>query len=577
MVLRGHGVKFVVRRAEVAYDPLAERLAVANTTMSEGAYFTHPNLVAKAIGFATKPKLTCMCLMLCLVASGCRQNSGISEVTAPKPSQSFAYVNYAAKRGKIVYNVKYQPQTVVFDEPATERAFRRVSRDASTYILDASEPAVRQLKPGSVLFLYGVALRKVTAVQTKGSYVVVSTTQADLTDAIRDGQIEWQVPIDITEGASQAIPRNKISTLSDVFSPPVWAAEKDPPGLHFEGRLLDFDFEMGFVPESIKRIKVDMDLKTTKLGGAVVELKGDGYVNNIASLGKILISNGVLDEFDYSNDAFNGKIEFVWTAQQQTAPIFIKAVKIHIPGASWEFPLVLGGLPFVLELSAAIIVHPALSSKGSFSTGEFTVSYDAKSGFKTTKAGTTGEGEGTTTQTISHDTSIFGIGPSGFVAALELPRVELSLGFMGPVPRVDPVGPNMDLVLGLAPASNFSMSVIYTKMNQAWAVALPIKPFAFINMVTSASTLTSGMTGTLPLPGAVLQVPCENVHLVVGANIGVGAKIGFPVPHSVKGALGVLGPLVPHELTAEPFEAAVNIFKKESVVYKNGKKCLGDP
>src|ERR1700730_14760707 len=122
-------------------------------------------------------------LILGLLTSGCSHNAaptapepstGIPHVDrAAKPSsercKSFAYVESAARRGKIIYNVKYQPQTVVFDVAATEKALRGVSDDGSTYFLDSSQPAVRQLKPGSVLFLYGVALRKVTSLQTRGS------------------------------------------------------------------------------------------------------------------------------------------------------------------------------------------------------------------------------------------------------------------------------------------------------------------------------------------------------------------------------------------------------------------------
>jgi ribulose 1,5-bisphosphate synthetase/thiazole synthase len=180
------------------------------------------------------------------------------------------------------------------------------------------------------------------------------------------------------------------------------------------------------------------------------------------------------------------------------------------------------------------------------------------------------------TQEIKHDTSIFGIGPAGFVAALELPRAELALGIMSPsrLAEHDASG-SYDLIAGLAPGG---MDFKYTKIAQLGELieelALPVKPFAYFDVVTSASMVTSGMTGTMPLPGAVLQVPCENAHLVVAANVGVGAKIGFPLPHNVTSALG---PIVPHQATFEPFEAAMNIYKKETVAYKNGKKCLGDP
>jgi hypothetical protein len=538
------------------------------------------HLVTKLFRFVKKLKLICVFLTLFLLASGCDQKNNNRETKSRKaaiPSKHFSYVDYAAKRGKVVYNVKYQPRTVVFDEPATERAFRSVSRDGSTYVLEASEPAVRELKPGSVLFLYGVALRKVTGLRTKGSDVVVSTTQAELTDAIRDGEIAWEVPVDFTAGTTTTVAGRKTSSLSDLIIPPVWAAEEESPNLQFEGSFLDFDFAVKFTPEGADRIKIHISLKTTKLGGAVVEITGDGYVQHLTSIGKILISNGAVDELDFNNNGFNGKVEFTWTAQQQTVPTVVKAMKIRIPGASWEYPLIIGGLPFTLEVSAAVIVHPALTSKGSFSTGEYSVSYDAKAGFKTTKAGTTGEGGGDSTQEIKHDTSIFGIGPAGFVAALELPRVELALGFISPVSAFDSNLPNMDLIAGLAPNSKFSLGLVTTKIAEAWEVALPIKPFAYFDVVTSASTTTAGVTGTMPMPGAVLRVPCEKATLVLAANVGVGAKIGLPLhgllPHSVTSALG---PLVPHELTAEPFESAVNIYEKTSSAYKNGKKCLGD-
>jgi hypothetical protein len=487
----------------------------------------------------------------------------------PARSHNFsAFVNHASQRGKITSQVKYQPQTVVFDEPATERAFKSLGNDGSTFTLDGAEPAVRQLKPGSVLFLYGVALRRVTAVASKGADVIVTTTQADLTDAIKDGNIQWQVPVDFTVGASLATPQ-KTAWLHDLLMRPVWAAES---GLNFEGSFLDWDCELGFVPEGANRIKLDIDVKTSSLGGAVVELKGDGYIENLSSIGSILINNGQLDDVEFGTEGFNGKINFMWTAQQQVVPTVVKEVKLKIPGAVWEYPLVIGGLPFILEISAAIIVHPALTSKGSFTTAEFTVTYNGKEGFKSSRAGTATEGDVHGSEQISHETSIFGIGPAGFVGALELPRVELALGIMSPFERIN-VSSAPNWVGTLNPGSTYLK--VATMANIIEELALPIKPFAFANIVTSASTLTSGQTGTMP--GPMMMMPCQKAQLIVAGNVGVGAKIGFET-HSVlpHGVTNALGSLLPHTTTFEPFEAAMPIFKKEYVAYKNGIKCLGD-
>jgi hypothetical protein len=496
----------------------------------------------------------------------------------PVASSHFrSFVNHASQRGKVTYEVVYQPETVVFDEAATERAFIGISDDAATFTLDGAEPAVRQLKPGSVLFLYGVALRRVTAVESHGSEIIVSTTQADLTDAIRDGKIEWQVPVDFEVGAIMARPQPKSawSSFSDVFIASVLAAE---PGLTLEGSLLNFDFEIGFVPEGENRLKLEINLKNNDVGGVTVELKGAGYVEHLNTIGKVLIHSDLgrskLDDLEFSADQFNGKVDFTWIAQQKSNQIKVfHETKIRIPGAVWEYPLVIGGLPFILEISAAVMVHPALTSKDSFTTGRFTLTYNAKEGFKSTNGGTASEGDVHGSESIEHDTSIFGLGPSAFLAALELPRVELALGVMSPLNMfLTSTAPNW--VGALNPETPYLRITKLSKMIEN--AAFPIKPFAYANIVTSASTVTSGTTGTMA-GGAMLTAPCEKAQLDIGGNVGVGAKIGFDIHHLATENLGkTLGSLLPHEATFEPFEASMQIFKKEQIAYKNGVKCLGD-
>jgi hypothetical protein len=525
----------------------------------------------QALSYSTASrKLPCLCMVLALLAGGCQHSPpGVRNL------DSFDYLHDAARRGKVVYDVKYQPETVVFDESATTRALRKLSSDGSSITLDAAVPEVRLLKPGSVLFLYGVALRKVTAVQPSGSTVVVTTTQAELTDAIRDGRIEWQVPIDFSRGAIALVPSPQHTSLFDLLGRTVYA---DEPGLHFEGSFLDFDAEVGFIPEhDPDRLKIDIDLKTTNLGGAVIEIKGNGYVQDFNTSGKFLISNGVVEEVDDETEGLNGKIDFTWVAQQKVVHAAVKEVKIRIPGASWEYPLIIGGLPCILEFSAAVIVHPAFTAKDSISSGAFTVTYNGSEGFKKTSGATTTEGEPNGEGEIHHDSTIVSLGPSAFVAALELPRVELALGLVSPFALAENESFNKSMnVVDAFPGGSSSK---YTRVAHLGKMieefALPIKPFAYTDVVTSVGEFTSGVTGSLPGPAMV--TPCQRVTMMVGWNLGVGAKIGFEthkiLPH---GITDTLGSLLPKETTAEPFEAAVNIHKWQTTAYKNGVKCLGD-
>jgi hypothetical protein len=147
----------------------------------------------------------------------------------------------------------------------------------------------------------------------------------------------------------------------------------------------------------------------------------------------------------------------------------------------------------------------------------------------------------------------------GFVAALEMPRIELALGVMDPFHYVElsNMEKSSSLVAGLVPGGSSSWKIpMIGRFVEEYA--LPLKPFAFVDVVTSASTFTTGHVVTLtvaPVP------PCEKAQLIVAANVGVGAKIGFPVLH--------------HPITIEPFEASREIARKEYVAYKNGIKCIG--
>jgi hypothetical protein len=295
-------------------------------------------------------------------------------------SDSFAYAHYAEQRGKVSSEVTYKPETVVFDAATTERALRSVSPDGSIYLLDTNERPVGELKQGSVLFLYGVALRKVTKVESRGSTTTVSTVQADLTDAIQDGKLQWEVPVDFKAGAASMQVPHETSWFPHLFDTPIYAAESSS-GKTFKGSFYTpfatgpVKYEVKFTAESSHHLKIEAHFKTT-FGGAVIDLRGGGYVENLRNVGSIKIEKACYRQFDYSSPGFNGKALFTWTAQQQGIPLLFKELKIDIPGVSWKIPLVIGGFPFILEISANVKVTPALTSKGSYSTGQFLITYN---------------------------------------------------------------------------------------------------------------------------------------------------------------------------------------------------------
>ena len=99
------------------------------------------------------------------------------------------------------FDVTWSPNSVRLTRDQTLRSLRRVSRDGGTFTFAAGDPAIAALRPGQILLVWGIALRKVTAVEPAGATVVVRTDLVSLPEAIPSGHIAWNArPADFGQG-----------------------------------------------------------------------------------------------------------------------------------------------------------------------------------------------------------------------------------------------------------------------------------------------------------------------------------------------------------------------------------------
>ena len=88
------------------------------------------------------------------------------------------------------FDVEWNPDVVAVDRAAALRTVRGLSRDGATFRFAAGDPALAALAPGRILFLWGIAVRRVSAVQTVDGELVVSTTEVSLSEIFRNANIE---------------------------------------------------------------------------------------------------------------------------------------------------------------------------------------------------------------------------------------------------------------------------------------------------------------------------------------------------------------------------------------------------
>ena len=88
------------------------------------------------------------------------------------------------------FEVEWNPDVVAVDRAAALRSLHGISRDGATFRFAAGDPALAALAPGRILFLWGIAVRRVSAVQTVDGELVVSTTETSLSEIFRNANIE---------------------------------------------------------------------------------------------------------------------------------------------------------------------------------------------------------------------------------------------------------------------------------------------------------------------------------------------------------------------------------------------------
>ncbi len=106
-----------------------------------------------------------------------------------------AYIESVAEITPKNFKVEWNPATVAIDRAAALRSLRSISRDGAVIGLATSEPAVARLRPGSILWVWDIAVSKVQSLETKGDVTLVRTIPVALTEAIPNAEIEFEAPL----------------------------------------------------------------------------------------------------------------------------------------------------------------------------------------------------------------------------------------------------------------------------------------------------------------------------------------------------------------------------------------------
>lgn len=411
------------------------------------------------------------------------------------------------------FQATFTDKVVKMEQRVFLDSIRSVSSDNTTFVFDPSDSTASQLKQGSILFVPGIAMRKVDVATKQDGRLVVVTEDATLPDAFKEANIHWSAPVNFVEAQRQmqaalvpAAPVHPFSPLLGALHGTVYADSS----LSFSGEDDGWKYTVKAAPQPGK-LNLEMEVSRS-YNGIVVKVDGSGDVQNFETAANIVIKDGQLQSMDYENKGLNGSVNFNWEAAKEGGGVEAGEQKVKLP-SSFTIPMPIGGLPFSLEVSEALLLHPAFTGGSEVARGRFRVEYNGTQGFNVKEGNINQEGQGSAEGSIVDHFSLAPVAPVGFVAAVCMPRVELKLGtdtVFQVVKQYAPPGLADGLLNALkkTPFGSFIQQQVADKLKTTAA--------AYAQVVISTSTIAAGA-------GAL--IPCQRAQLITTISVGANATI----------------------------------------------------
>ncbi len=578
-----------------ASPPISFRRLAATTSQQVHRGLLIAGLAGAAVGCRAKPKAQEAGAPAGPPAGAAGQGQGTAQLRsgiAPMLVADSAGIRHYLESVDTVkgatFDVTWSPNAVRLTRDQTLRSLRRVSRDGATFTFAAGDPTIAGLKPGQILLVWGIALRKVTAVESQGPTTVVRTAIVSLPEAIPNGHIAWSAPTGFGQGivSPSVVPADTASKRASLERPAQgifrfasWrqgdgqeGAGQEPGGdqggegeageaelpHHADGEFKGYEYEVGYAnvggrldfqlearkgeeggdpfkepqenlgersrahgtehvggngnytgeehgaaltdeekkqkkehkeqeentKQGVGKPETPMDALTPKgLFGMANELldlrvKVRGHLDGFDTSGDISTASSRLGRFKARVEKLHGSADLDWIARLGEQGVFSEKVKLEIP-FNYDIPLIIGGLPFMIEIGANLLMTPGLTSHHASATGSYHITFDGAAGI--TATGTDVKTESSLSGNVEHGPrEVTSLGVSAILVAAQVPRIGFGFGLL-----------NTSAV-------------------------------AYVDHVIATSVVTAGAVGL---------VPCRRYQINSTFGAGVGVQIlGIPVP-----------------------------------------------
>lgn len=423
-----------------------------------------------------------------------------------------------------VFQLEYSDKTSIVDMETVARTFRGVTEDHRIFVFVDSPELRQRLIPGNYVLLEGLDLRKVDALaidpQTKN--LVVGTERANLREALKNADVEFTVPVDFGDlfGRLAAEHPTTTSTLPnrvlDWIQPTAYAGLSNDE-IEGEVQFSDSDFanwkthyHYSRNPDHSLNFNVELEREANGLN---VFLNAKGRVNRfIQQASFVMTKEGNMREY-FKNGGLHGTLDLDWSVKTSEVKTPKNEVRFKLPGKI-TIPLTeMTKLPMSVQISTALLFHPAFTGKDQVAKGGFHADFSGDEGVKVDQSGMQTDGQGDGNSAITQSFAFAPLSAFGLVMAIAAPRIELRMGTeeiwdLGKIPFPSSFAESLTDVL-------LKNTIAGKWLDKKVGNPLSIEGAAYFQLVLSTTAAHSGMLSL---------VPCQQFTTNVEGQLGIDAE-----------------------------------------------------
>lgn len=317
-----------------------------------------------------------LCFVLTLFVIGlysCRDDKPTTPTDGEIPSSNETH-----------FEAEWREGTVYFDESETSTLIEN-DEENSVLVFSSSSDKAKNLKVGDVIVVHGLVLAKVSQISDNGSNITVNYVPAKLTEAILNGNIEWNMTTDFTKA-------KEVTLIIPGKGSQVQQVNPEFTDISYTGKFGDYTYkiDLGLGADEMD-VKFDIKKKFGEYTSATFST--EGKVKKIASVNSIQITDSELTKFDSKNDNLRGELE---VSMEVKAEAGSDNIGLEVPIVLIKYPFLVGPIPVVItmqvdfgifygiplgaEAKSKVSASFSFDSEGGFSYNGTEVNYDYTAG-----------------------------------------------------------------------------------------------------------------------------------------------------------------------------------------------------